>query len=65
MDATRAGSPWPGYVRSAVKNLAAAGDKRIDTVFFPFTGYGQHPRVRQHQANAAILTRFIRKKMGW
>ena len=65
MDATRTGSVWPGYVRSAVANLRAAGDARIDTLFFPFTGYGQHPRVKQHQANAALLTAFIRKKTGW
>jgi len=65
MDATREGSPWPGYVKSAVVSLARAGDKRIDTIFFPFTGYGAHPRVKQHQANAEMLTAFIRKKMGW
>ena len=65
MDATREGSPWPGYVEAAVKNLAQQGDRRIDSVWFPFTGYGQHPRVKQHQANAEILTAFIRKKMGW
>jgi len=65
MDATREGSPWPEYVKAAVGNLAKAGDKRIDAVFFPFTGYGQHPRVKQHQDNAKILTAFIRKKTGW
>jgi hypothetical protein len=41
------------------------GDTRIDTLFFEFTGYGQHPRVKQHQANAAKLTAFIKQKMGW
>ncbi|MEM8515062.1 hypothetical protein RCH14_004417 [Massilia sp. MP_M2] len=65
MDATRAGSVWPGYVKSAVANLRASGDARIDTLFFPFTGYGQHPRVRQHQANADLLTAFVRTKLGW
>lgn len=65
MDATRPGSPWPGYVTSAVEQLRAGGDARIDTIFFPFTGYGQHPRVKQHQANAAMLTAFIKEKMGW
>ena len=65
MEATKAGSPWPGYVKSAVANLAKAGDKRIDTIFFPFTGYGAHPRVKQHQSNAEMLTAFIRKKVGW
>jgi len=65
MDATRPGSPWPGYVKAAVEQMHAAGDTRIDTIFFPFTGYGQHPRVKQHQANAALLSAFIREKMGW
>jgi hypothetical protein len=65
MDATRPGSPWPGYVESAVAQLHAGGDARIATIFFPFTGYGQHPRVKQHQANAALLTAFIKEKMGW
>lgn len=65
MEATRAGSAWPGYVTAAVANLRKGGDARIDTVFFPFTGYGQHPRVKQHQANAKQLTAFIRQKMDW
>jgi hypothetical protein len=66
MDATRPGSPWPGYVTAAVDQMRAeSGDKRIDTIFFEFTGYGQHPRVRQHQANAARLAAFVREKMNW
>jgi hypothetical protein len=65
MDATRPGSPWPGYIRSAVDELHAGGDARIDTIFFPYTGYGQHPRIKHHEANAAQLTAFIRERMGW
>ncbi|WP_081933719.1 SGNH/GDSL hydrolase family protein [Massilia sp. 9096] len=65
MDATRPGSPWPGYIRSAVAQLREGGDTRIDTIFFPYTGYGQHPRVKHQQANAALLTPFIRERMGW
>jgi hypothetical protein len=66
MDATRAGSPWPGYVSAAVEQIRAEqDDQRIGTVFFEFTGYGQHPRVAQHQANAAKLSAFIQEKMGW
>ena len=65
MDATRAGSPWPGYVETAVGTLRAKGDRRIDTLFFPYTGYGKHPRVAQHQANADRLSAFVRQKMGW
>jgi hypothetical protein len=66
MDATRPGSPWPGYVTSAVEQIRTEDqDQRIGTLFFEFTGYTQHPRVKQHQANAARLTAFIREKMGW
>jgi hypothetical protein len=66
MDATRAGSPWPGYVKAAVERMRKEeGDKRIDTLFFPFTGYGAHPRVFQHQGNAEMLSAFIKRKMNW
>ena len=65
MDAVQEGSRWPGYVRTAVDEMQAAGDQRIDTIVFPWTGFGGHPRVKQHQANAAQLTAFIRQKMGW
>ncbi|QJE02088.1 SGNH/GDSL hydrolase family protein [Massilia forsythiae] len=66
MDATKADSPWPGYVTAAVERLRKEdGEKRIDTLFFDFTGYGQHPRIKQHQANAARLSAFIKGKMGW
>jgi hypothetical protein len=34
-------------------------------VFFPFTGYAMHPRLKHQHDNAGILTAFIRKKMGW
>ena len=40
-------------------------DTKLDTVFFDFTGYGQHPRVAQNKANAEKLVRFVRKKMRW
>lgn len=65
MDATRPGSPWPGYVTAAVQQLRKEGDGRIDTLFFDYTGYGQHPRVHHHQANAARLTALVRARMGW
>lgn len=65
MDATRPGSKWPGYVSAAVEELRRDGDARIDSVFFDFTGYEPHPRVKHHQANAARLTAFIKQKLGW
>jgi hypothetical protein len=64
MDATR-DPQWPGYVKAAVEDMRKGGDQRIDTVFFPFTGYGAHPRLKHQRDNAEILTAFIRKKMNW
>lgn len=66
MDATRTGSPWPGYVGNAVDQIRVEDkDTRIDTLFFPFTGYSQHPRLIQHKMNADRLTSFIKIKLGW
>jgi hypothetical protein len=65
MDAVQEGSKWPGYVRTAVDQMRDGGDQRIDTIIFPWNGFGGHPRVKQHQANAALLTAFIRQKTGW
>jgi hypothetical protein len=66
MDAIRPGSRWPDYVRGAVAQIREEqNDQRIDTLMFEFTGYTAHPRVRHHQANAALLTAFIRQKLDW
>jgi hypothetical protein len=66
MDATSSGSKWPGYVRTAVEQIQREQkDRRIDTVFFDFTGFQGHPRVKQHQANAARLTALIKERLGW
>ncbi|WP_026354261.1 SGNH/GDSL hydrolase family protein [Massilia niastensis] len=65
MDATAPDSRWPGYVKAAVERMRKEGDARIDHVFFDYTSYGPHPRVKHHEANAARLTAFIRKKMAW
>jgi lysophospholipase L1-like esterase len=66
MDATKAGSPWPGYIASAVEKMKQENAKeKIDVLFFEYTGNGAHPRVKQHQANAEKLTALIKRKMGW
>ena len=64
MDATNT-EKWPNYVRQAVANLQAKGDSKIDSLFFEFNGYGQHPRVAQHKANGHKLAQFIKQKMAW
>ncbi|RYD76235.1 MAG: electron transporter RnfD [Sphingobacteriales bacterium] len=66
MDATKEGSKWPGYITTAVTRIKQDNPKeKMDTIFFEFTGYGAHPRVKQHQANADKLTAFIQQKMHW
>lgn len=65
MDAT-ASPTWPGYVKAAVARMKTENnDQKLDTIFFDYTGYGQHPRIAQHKANAAQLTAFIKRKMRW
>jgi hypothetical protein len=65
MDAT-ATAKWPGYIKTAVADMKKTyGDEKLDVLFFEFTGYGQHPRIAQHKANAAQLTAFIKQKMDW
>ncbi len=66
MDATAPGSSWPAVVSEAVRQIKAENPaEKMDTLFFEFTGFGKHPRVRHHQANADKLTAFIKQKMGW
>jgi hypothetical protein len=66
MDATAPDSKWPGYVAAAVARIKHdEPSARIDTLFFEFTGYTAHPRVKQHEANAARLAACIRERLGW
>ncbi len=66
MDATEGGSAWPGYIEQAVEHVKASEPHaRIDTLFFEFTGYGKHPRVKQHKDNAQKLSELIAQNMGW
>lgn len=62
MDATREGSPWPGYVREAVERL---GDPRIHTHFFPYIDKDGHPRVEDNRKMAASLIARIEEITGW
>lgn len=65
MDAT-ATPKWPGYITTAVERMRKENkDQKLDTIFFEFTGFGGHPRVAQHKANAEKLTAFIKTKMNW
>lgn len=65
MDAT-ATPRWPGYITTAVERMKKENnDQKLDTIFFEFTGFGGHPRIAQHKANAEKLTAFIKQKMNW
>ncbi|MBI1933696.1 MAG: T9SS type A sorting domain-containing protein [Ignavibacteriales bacterium] len=66
MDATKAGSPWPGYIIQAVNNLRLKNDLNLETYFFPFDeSWQKHPRVRHHKKMADSLSKFIKMKMNW
>jgi len=62
MDATRTGSPWPGYVQKAVDLLA---DKKICTLFVPFKGTPGHPSRAEQEALADSLIRAIDAHVHW
>lgn len=62
MDATKEGSPWPGYVIKAVSNLQ---DNKVRTLLFPFTGKQGHPRLDDNEEMAAILIGYIKRNVKW
>lgn len=66
MDATRAGSPWPGYIEQAVAELKRVdNDANLGICFFPFTGWGKHPRVRHHAEMGNKLAQYLSNEMDW
>ena len=62
MDATREGSPWPGYVQKAIAGLK---DKKIRACFFPYKNTGGHPRESEQKAMAESLIAFIEQHIKW
>ena len=62
MDITREGSPWPGYVEAAVKRL---NDKKIYTRFFLYKNTPGHPKIKEQEAMAADLIKFIDENIKW
>lgn len=62
MDATKEGSPWPGYVTEAVNQLA---DDKILTHFFPFMNKPAHPKKEDQQVMAESLISFIEDNISW
>lgn len=65
MDATQPGSPWPGYVQKAVKQL---NDKDIYAFIFPYNAgrdASTHPSVAEHRVMADQLIAFIEGNIKW
>ena len=62
MDATKEGSPWPGYIEKAVASL---NDNNIYTHFIPYKNTNGHPTIKEQQAMADDLIGFIEQKIKW
>ena len=62
MDATQKGSPWPGYITQAVKQL---NDSRIYTHFIPYKETNGHPNLKEQKAMADDLEKFIDGNIKW
>jgi len=62
MDATKAGSPWPGYIQLAVNQLH---DSKIYTHFFDCKNTDGHPHADEQKAMAESLIKFINRTVRW
>ncbi|MEJ7586662.1 MAG: hypothetical protein WKI04_03765 [Ferruginibacter sp.] len=62
MDATKTGSPWPGYVQQAINQLR---DPAIHTHFFKYKNTDGHPKVAEQKAMADELIKFIEHTIKW
>jgi hypothetical protein len=65
MDATREGSPWPGYVQKACDELRNKNaGLEIYTHFFKYKETPAHPVVSEHKTMADSLVEFVESKGG-
>ncbi|MBK3519224.1 SGNH/GDSL hydrolase family protein [Carboxylicivirga marina] len=62
MDATKEGSPWPGYVQTAVEEM---NDQKLFTLVFPYKNTQGHPKVHEHEVMAKYLVAFIEENVKW
>ncbi len=62
MDATKAGSPWPGYIDKAVATLH---DNNIYTHFIPYKNTNGHPSKKEQQDIADDLIGYMDKTVKW
>src|ERR1700761_1355180 len=62
MDATKAGSPWPGYIEKAVATL---DDKNVYIDILPYKNTPGHPSLKEQQAMADDLIGYMEKNIDW
>ncbi|WP_281637207.1 SGNH/GDSL hydrolase family protein [Flavobacterium marginilacus] len=62
MDATKAGSKWPNYIKQAVERI---NDSKIYSLIFPYKNTGAHPNKQEQQMMADDLIGFIDKNIKW
>ncbi|MXV50460.1 hypothetical protein GS399_05700 [Pedobacter sp. HMF7647] len=62
MDATKEGSPWPGYISKAVSQL---DDQAVYTYFFPYKNTAGHPKINEQKVMSNQLIQFIEEKFKW
>ena len=62
MDATKEGSPWPGYIDKAV---AALNDKNIYTHYIPYKNTSGHPSAKEQQVMADDLIGYLDGVVAW
>lgn len=62
MDAVRPGSPWPGYIRKAVRGLH---DRRVLIHIFPYKNSPGHPKMAEQRKMAEGLIGFIDGNVRW
>ena len=55
MDNTKKGSPWPGYVKTAVNRMRKKGDHHIYTLIVPYKQTGGHPHVAEQKSMSKML----------
>ena len=66
MDAVKAGSPWPDYIRQAVHNMKTEyDDTNLYVHIFEYDGLGLHPKIKDHEKMASELANLIRSIEGW
>lgn len=64
MSITAKDSPWPDYVKTAVKNMRSEGDINIHALIIPYKGTTGHPNIAEQQVLAQALEAKIKSVMS-